>query len=85
MSILVWIVLGLVAGFIGNRIVGRGGSGFLGDIAVGIAGALIGGAVFGYFGEAGVSGLNLWSLAVAVVGSVLLLAAFYAIRGPARA
>ena len=84
MSILVWIVLGLVAGFIGSRIVGRDGNGFLGDIAVGIAGALIGGAVFEHFGEAGVSGLNLWSLLVAVVGSVLLLAVFYAVRGRNR-
>jgi uncharacterized membrane protein YeaQ/YmgE (transglycosylase-associated protein family) len=79
MSILAWIVLGLLAGFIGSKIVNRRGEGILLDIVLGIAGALIGGFLFHLFGATGVTGLNLWSLMVAVLGSVVLLVAYHAV------
>jgi len=80
MSFLVWIVLGLVAGFIGSKIVNKKGEGFLLDIVLGIVGAVVGGWLFKTFGASGVTGLNLYSLLVAVVGAVVLLVAYHAIR-----
>jgi uncharacterized membrane protein YeaQ/YmgE (transglycosylase-associated protein family) len=81
MSIVAWLVLGLVSGFIGSKIVNKRGGGIVADIVIGIAGAFVGGFLFDMFGARGVTGLNLWSLLVAIVGSVTLLVAFYAIRG----
>ena len=69
MSFFAWIVLGLVSGFIGSRLVGEQGRVIGSDIVVGILGALIGGFLFNHFGARGVTGLNLWSLMVAVAGS----------------
>jgi uncharacterized membrane protein YeaQ/YmgE (transglycosylase-associated protein family) len=80
MSILAWIVLGLIAGFIGSKIVNKSGEGMLLDIILGIVGAVIGGWVFNRFGAAGVTGLNLYSLLVAVIGAVLFLVIYHAIR-----
>jgi uncharacterized membrane protein YeaQ/YmgE (transglycosylase-associated protein family) len=79
MSILAWIVLGLLAGFIGSKIVNKSGEGLILDIVLGIVGAVIGGYLFNAFGAAGVSGLNLYSLMVAVVGSVLFLVIYHAV------
>jgi uncharacterized membrane protein YeaQ/YmgE (transglycosylase-associated protein family) len=79
MSIIAWLVLGLVAGFIGSKIVNRSGSGVFLDIVLGIVGALVGGFVFSLFGAAHVTGLNLYSLLVAVIGSVLVLVVYHAI------
>jgi uncharacterized membrane protein YeaQ/YmgE (transglycosylase-associated protein family) len=80
MSILAWIVLGLIAGFIGSKLVNKSGEGVLLDIILGIVGALIGGWVFNFFGAAGVTGLNLYSLLVAVIGSVVFLVVYHALR-----
>ena len=80
MSFLAWIVLGLVAGFIGSKIVNKSGEGILLDIVLGIVGAVVGGWLFNTFGAAGVTGLNLYSLLVAVVGAVALLVVYHAIR-----
>lgn len=80
MSILAWIVLGLLAGFIGSKIVNKTGEGVLLDIILGIVGAIVGGWLFNTFGAAGVTGLNFYSLLVAVVGSVLFLVIYHAIR-----
>jgi len=79
MSMLAWIVLGLVAGFIGSKLVNKSGEGVILDIVLGIVGALAGGFVFNALGAPGVSGLNLYSLFVAVVGSVLLLVLYHAV------
>jgi uncharacterized membrane protein YeaQ/YmgE (transglycosylase-associated protein family) len=81
MSIFAWLVLGLISGFIGSKIVNGRGEGFFGDIIVGVVGALLGGFLFTHFGAQGVTGLNLWSILVAVAGSVALLLVFYAFRG----
>ena len=80
MSFLAWIVLGLIAGFIGSKIVNKSGEGFMLDILLGIVGAVVGGYLFNTFGASGVTGLNLYSLLVAVVGSVVLLVVYHAIR-----
>jgi uncharacterized membrane protein YeaQ/YmgE (transglycosylase-associated protein family) len=79
MSFLAWIVLGLLAGFIGSKIVNKQGEGVFLDVILGIVGAVIGGWLFNTFGASGVSGLNLYSLLVAVIGSVVLLVVYHAI------
>src|SRR5580704_14971646 len=80
MSFLAWIVLGLVAGYIGSKLVNRRGEGMLLDILLGVVGAFAGGWLFHIFGASGVSGLNLYSLFVAVVGSAVLLVLYHAVR-----
>ena len=79
MSFFAWIVLGLIAGFIGSKIVNRRGEGILLDILLGVVGAFAGGWLFHIFGAPGVSGLNIYSLIVAVVGSVVLLVLYHAV------
>jgi uncharacterized membrane protein YeaQ/YmgE (transglycosylase-associated protein family) len=81
MGILSWIILGLIAGFIGSKIVGRQGQGFWLDIALGIVGALVGGFLFDLFGASGVTGFNLYSLLVAIAGSVVVLLIYNAVMG----
>jgi uncharacterized membrane protein YeaQ/YmgE (transglycosylase-associated protein family) len=80
MSILAWIILGLVAGFIGSKLVNKTGEGFLVDVLLGIVGAVVGGFLFRSFGAAGVSGLNVYSLIVAVIGSVVFLLVYHFVR-----
>jgi uncharacterized membrane protein YeaQ/YmgE (transglycosylase-associated protein family) len=80
MSILAWIILGLLAGFIGSKIVNKSGEGVFLDIILGIVGAVVGGWLFNTFGHSGVSGLNLYSLLVAVIGAVLVLVVWHAIK-----
>jgi len=81
MSFLAWIVLGLIAGFIGSKIVNKSGEGFFLDIILGIVGAVVGGWVFSLFGAQGVSGVNLYSLFVAVLGAILVLVIYHAVFG----
>jgi uncharacterized membrane protein YeaQ/YmgE (transglycosylase-associated protein family) len=80
MSILAWIVLGLIAGFIGSKLVNKTGEGLVLDIGLGIVGAIVGGWLFSLFGMSGVTGVNLYSLVVAVIGAVVLLLVYHAIR-----
>jgi uncharacterized membrane protein YeaQ/YmgE (transglycosylase-associated protein family) len=84
MSILAWIILGLIAGFIGSKIVNKTGEGVVMDIVLGIIGAVVGGWLFNRFGEPGVSGLNIWSLLVAVIGAVVVLVIYHALVGGRR-
>jgi uncharacterized membrane protein YeaQ/YmgE (transglycosylase-associated protein family) len=79
MSIISWIILGLIAGFIGSKIVNKQGEGMLLDMALGIVGAIVGGIIFSFFGATGITGLNIWSMIVAVVGSVVVLWAYHAL------
>jgi uncharacterized membrane protein YeaQ/YmgE (transglycosylase-associated protein family) len=81
MSILAWIVLGLIAGFIGSKLVNKTGEGVILDIVLGVVGALVGGYLFSIFGAHGVTGLNLYSLFVAVIGAVVVLLVYHAVRG----
>jgi uncharacterized membrane protein YeaQ/YmgE (transglycosylase-associated protein family) len=79
MSIIAWIILGLIAGFIGSKVVNKSGEGFWLDIILGIVGALVGGFLFRLFGASGVTGLNLYSLLVAVVGAIIFLLIYHAL------
>jgi len=85
MSIFSWIILGLIAGFVGAKIVNREGQGFWLDIALGIIGALVGGFLFSLFGASGVTGLNIYSMIVAIVGSIVVLLIYNAVMGHRRA
>ena len=84
MSILSWILLGLIAGFIGSKIVNSTGQGLFLDIALGIVGAVVGGFLFSVFGAEGVTGFNIYSLIVAIIGSVVVLWVYYALIGRRR-
>jgi uncharacterized membrane protein YeaQ/YmgE (transglycosylase-associated protein family) len=81
MSIIGWIILGLIAGFIGSKIVNKSGEGFIMDIVLGIIGAIVGGTLFSFFGATGVTGLNIYSLIVAVIGSIVVLWLYHMITG----
>jgi len=80
MSFLAWIILGLLAGFIGSKIVNKRGEGLFLDIILGVIGAFVGGWLFTTFGAHGVTGLNLYSLLVAVIGAIVVLVVFHALR-----
>jgi uncharacterized membrane protein YeaQ/YmgE (transglycosylase-associated protein family) len=80
MSIIGWIILGLIAGFIASKIVNRHGEGVLMDIVIGIVGAVIGGWIMAALGGSGVNGFNLYSMVVAVIGAVVLLLIVHAVR-----
>ena len=81
MSIIAWIVLGLIAGFIASKIVNKTGEGLLMDIVLGVVGAVVGGWLFNTFGMAGVTGVNLYSILVAVAGAVVVLFLYHLIAG----
>ena len=80
MGILAWVILGIVAGFIASKIVNKTGEGLVLDLVLGIIGAVVGGWIMSLVGKAGVDGLDLYSLLVAVLGAVVVLVAFHAIR-----
>lgn len=78
MGIIAWLILGLISGFIASKLVNKTGEGLVMDIILGIIGAFVGGFVFThFFGAAGVTGLNIPSLFVAVVGAVIFLLVFH--------
>jgi uncharacterized membrane protein YeaQ/YmgE (transglycosylase-associated protein family) len=81
MSILGWIVLGLISGFIASKIVNRRGEGVLLDIVLGIVGAIVGGWLFSFFGASAIDGFNLYSMVVAVIGAVVILLLYHAATG----
>jgi uncharacterized membrane protein YeaQ/YmgE (transglycosylase-associated protein family) len=79
MSFIGWIVLGLISGYLGSKLVNGTGKGLVMDLVLGVVGAVVGGAVFHFLGGTGVTGLNLWSVFVSVVGAVLVLVAYHAV------
>ncbi len=81
MSVIGWIVFGLIAGFVASRLVNREGEGLILDIVLGVVGAVVGGWVFTFFGADGVTGFNLYSMIVAVIGAVIVLVIYHAIAG----
>ena len=85
MGILSWIILGGIAGWLGSMIVNKSGEGVLRDIVLGIIGGIVGGWVFAMMGSTGVTGFNLWSLFVAVIGAVIVLVLYHTLFGRARA
>jgi uncharacterized membrane protein YeaQ/YmgE (transglycosylase-associated protein family) len=80
MGFLAWIVLGLIAGFLGSKIVNKRGEGLVVDILLGVVGAIVGGWLAGFFGLAGVSGVNLYSILIATLGAVVVLWLYHAVR-----
>jgi uncharacterized membrane protein YeaQ/YmgE (transglycosylase-associated protein family) len=81
MSVIGWIVLGLISGFIASKIVNKAGEGVLLDIILGVVGAVVGGWLFHTFGMTGVTGFNLYSMLVAICGAVVVLVLYHAIAG----
>lgn len=81
MSFIAWIILGLIAGFIASKLVNKSGGNLILDLVLGVVGAFVGGWLFNTFGAAGATGLNLYSLLVAVVGAVVVLFIYHAITG----
>lgn len=81
MSIIAWIVLGLIAGFIASKIVNKQGEGLLLNMALGIIGALVGGFLFTTTGHTGVTGFNIYSLFVSIIGAVVVLLIYQALTG----
>src|SRR4051812_34319010 len=81
MSIISWILLGLISGFIASKVVNGSGEGLFMDLALGVVGAFVGGGLFHFFGQVGITGLNLWSLLVSVVGAVVILVGYHALTG----
>lgn len=79
MSFLAWIILGLISGFIASKLVNKSGEGVLLDIVLGVVGAFVGGWLFTTFGASGVTGLNVYSMVVAVIGAVVVLVVYHAI------
>lgn len=81
MSIIGWIILGIISGWIASKIVDNKGKGFLLDMVLGIVGSLVGGWIFSIIGASSVTGFNLWSLFVSVVGAVVVLVVYHAVAG----
>ena len=85
MSIIGWLILGLIAGFIASKVVNKSGEGLVLDIVLGVVGAIVGGFLFSFFGASPVTGLNVYSMIVAVVGAVVVLFVYHAVTGRSRA
>ena len=77
MSIFGWILLGLISGFVASKIVNRTGEGFFLDIILGIVGAIVGGFIFTAVGASGITGFNLYSMVVAVIGAIVVLVTYH--------
>jgi len=84
MDIIAWLVLGLIAGFIASKIVNHTGSGIIMDIVLGVVGAFVGGFLFRFFGASGVTGFNIYSALVAIVGAVVVLFLYHVVAGRRR-
>jgi uncharacterized membrane protein YeaQ/YmgE (transglycosylase-associated protein family) len=84
MSVLGWIILGLISGFIASKMVNKAGEGAVLDIVLGIVGAVVGGWLFTRFGMAGITGFNLYSMLVAVVGAIVVLFVYHLVTGSRR-
>jgi len=81
MSILAWLVVGLIAGFIASKLINKRGEGLIMDIVLGVVGAVVGGFIFNFFGHSAPSGINLYSIFVAVIGAIVVLLAYHAVAG----
>jgi uncharacterized membrane protein YeaQ/YmgE (transglycosylase-associated protein family) len=81
MSLVGWILFGLISGFIGSRVVNRRGEGCILNIALGIVGACVGGFIFTSIGGRGISGFDLYSMFVAIIGAIVVLLVYHAVTG----
>ena len=84
MSIIGWLILGLIAGFIASKIVNKTGEGVVVDIVLGVIGAVVGGFLFSFIGASPVTGLNIYSMVVAIIGAIVVLVIYHAITGRSR-
>jgi len=80
-SIIGWLILGLIAGFVASKLYVGTGQGVVLDIVLGIVGAVVGGFLFDLIGAGGINGFNLYSMIVAIVGAVVVLWIYHAIAG----
>jgi len=81
MSLIGWIVFGLVTGFVASKIVNKRGEGCILNVVLGIVGAVVGGFLFSSIGGRGITGFNLYSMFVAVIGAIVVLFAYHAMTG----
>lgn len=81
MSIIAWLILGLIAGFIASKIVNKSGEGIVLDIVLGIVGAFVGGFLFSFVGATPITGFNIYSMIVAILGAIVVLVLYHAIVG----
>lgn len=82
MSVIAWIILGLIAGWLASKMVVGTGQGLFLDIALGIVGAIVGGFLYsGIFGGVGVTGVNIGSIIVSVIGAIIVLWIYHALAG----
>ena len=81
MSIIGWLILGLISGFIASKIVNDSGQGLVLNIVLGVVGAIVGGFIFSSFGGAPVTGFNLYSMFVSIIGAIVVLFLYHMIAG----
>ncbi len=77
MSLLAWLVVGLIAGFLASKVINKTGEGLVIDIILGVVGAFVGGFIFNFFGASGATGINLYSIFVAFIGAVVVLLIYH--------
>jgi len=80
-TVLGWIVFGLITGFAASRIVAQRGQGCILNVVLGIVGACVGGAMFTSIGGSGITGFNVYSMFVAIIGAIVVLMIYHAITG----
>ena len=81
MSIIAWLILGLIGGWVASKLMGSGGYGVIGYMIVGILGALVGGWLTSLLLGIDVTGLNFTSIAISIVGAVIVIAIYRALSG----
>jgi uncharacterized membrane protein YeaQ/YmgE (transglycosylase-associated protein family) len=81
LGVISWIILGLIAGFIGSKIVNKTGEGLILDIVLGIVGAIVGGFIVNLLGYSGVTGVNIYSIIVSILGAVIVLYVYRMVIG----
>ena len=84
MTLVGWIVFGLITGFVASRVVNQQGQGCILNVVLGIIGAFTGGFIFTRIGGQGITGFNVYSMFVAIVGAIVVLLAYHAITGRRR-
>ena len=84
MSFLGWVFFGLITGFIASKIVHQEGQGCLLNIALGVIGAFVGGFMFTQIGGQGITGFNIYSMFVAIIGAIVVLLIYHALTGRRR-
>ncbi len=81
MSLIGWILFGLITGFVASRVVNRQGEGCILNVVLGIVGACVGGFIFTRIGGMGITGFNLYSMFVAIIGAIVVLVIYHAVTG----